>query len=207
LATRNSRQPIEARGQLKEGRVEDLEIYADEEEEAAAEEGANRTFIILVGALGGLLALGICAFVAWAFWLNPQRRADIEAQNQATLATQTAIAAEAAAAEVETATISPTDTATAAPTDTPQPSPTEPPTATGAPATTAPIPGETATPGEIAQAPTATPTATATRRPTATPRSDNAGVPNTGIGALGASALAVGLLFLLLVVRRMRRAM
>jgi cytoskeletal protein RodZ len=187
--------------------VEDLELYADEEEEAVKEEGANRTFIILVGALGGLLALGICAFVAWAFWLGPQRKADIEAQNQDTLATQTAVAVEAAAVEVETATISPTDTATTAPTNTPQPRPTEPPTATAAPVTTTPIPGETATPREVAEVSTATPSATATRRPTATPRSGNAGVPNTGIGALGASALAVGLLFLLLVVRRMRRAM
>jgi len=169
--------------------VEDLELYADEEEEAVEEEGANRTFIILVGALGGLLALGICAFVAWAFLLAPQRRADIEAQNQITLATNTAVVAEAA-------TVPPTEKTTTAPTDTPQPTPTKKsPTATPVAAT--------ATPGEVAEAPTPT----VTRRPTATPRAGSEGVPNTGIGALGASALAVGLLFLLIVVRRMRRAL
>jgi cytoskeletal protein RodZ len=171
--------------------VEDLELYVDEEEEAVEEEGANRTFIILVGALGGVLALGICAFVAWAFWLAPQR-ADIEAQNQIILATNAAVEVGAAETAVETVTIAPTEKATTAPTDTPQPAPTEPPTATPVPAT--------ATPGEVAEAPTAT------RRPTATPRADSEGVPSTGVGTLGAGALAMGLLFLLIVVRRMRRA-
>jgi len=175
--------------------VEDLELYADEEEEAAEEEGANRTFIILVGTLGGLFVLGVCAIAVWALWLGPQRKAGIEAQNQITLATNTAVAAVAAETGAETATISPTDTATVAPTDTPRPTSTQPPTAMAAPTT--------ATPGEVAEAPTPT----ATRRPTATPRSGGEGVPNTGIGALGASALAVGLIFLLIVVRRMRRAM
>jgi cytoskeletal protein RodZ len=171
--------------------VEDREYYA-EEEEVAAEEGANRTFTILVAALGGILALGICAFVAWAFLLGPQMRADREAQNQAILATNTAVAA-TATAEMETAEAPPTATETTAPTDTPTPraTPTKPPTATAAPAT----------PAEVAEA------ATATARPTATPRPvGQEGVPDTGVGMLGAGALAVGLVFLLIVVRRMRRA-
>ena len=184
--------------------MEDLELYADEEEEAVEAEGANRTFIILVGALGGLLALAICAFVAWAFWLSPQRQAAIEAQNQMILATNTAIAAEAAgaAAEEETATVPPAEEATTAPTNTPQP------TSTKQPATAAPV-SATETPAEMAQAPTATatPRPTITRRPTATPKPSGDGVPDTGIGALGAGALAVGLFFLLAVVRRMRRAL
>ncbi len=58
------------------------------------------------------------------------------------------------------------------------------------------VPAEVADVGEAAPTPAATPT----------PRRDKAGVPETGIGVLGASALAIGLLFLLMLVRRMRRA-
>jgi len=186
----------ETRGWLKEARVEDFDLYADEEEEAAEEEGANRTFIILVAAMGGVLILGICAFVAWAL-IGPRIAGDRTAQNQAIEATNTAVAAMAEAMEIETETtgVAPTDTATPLPTNIPPPTLTKPPTATPVSAT-ATSEGE-----EVAQVPTAT------RRPTATPRSSGEGVPDTGIGALGGSALAVGLLFLLIVVRRMRRAM
>jgi len=185
----------ETRGWLKEARVEDFDLYADEEEEAAEEEGANRTFIILVAAMGGVLILGICAFVAWAL-IGPRIAGDRTAQNQAIEATNTAVAAMAEAMEIETETtgVAPTDTATPLPTNIPPPTLTKPPTATPVSAT-ATSEGE-----EVAQIPTAT------RQPTATPRSSGEGVPNTGIGALGGSALAVGLLFLLIVVRRMRRA-
>ena len=188
--------------------MEDFELYADEEEEAAESEGANRTFIILVGALGGLLALSVCAFIVWAFWLSPQRQAAIETQNQLIMATNTAIAAqelgepeteetleteEAAAEEEETAATEPEGA-----TETPQPPPTEkPPTPSAA----------TETPAEVAEAKTPTASPSPTRRPTATPRASSSDVPETGIGVVGASALAVGLMFLLIVVRRMRRAL
>ena len=112
---------------------EDQEFLEEEGEEVVAAEGGNRTFIILVGALGGLLALGICAFVAWAFLLGPQMRAGRELQNQAILATNTAVAAAAAAmAETATTEAQPTPTETIAPTDTPRPTPTVAPTATQA---------------------------------------------------------------------------
>jgi len=195
--------------------VEDLELYVDEEEEAEEAEGANRTFIILVAAMGGLLALGICAFVAWALWLSPQRRADLEARNQAIQATNTAMVAEAEGAVEETAPAeeaAETEEATSVPTNTPVPAATERPT-TAAPesATTeaeeATEAAVTETPAEMAQAPTATPRPSPTRRPTATPRAGSEQVPDTGIGALSAGLLAMGLLFLLIVVRRMRRAM
>lgn len=177
--------------------MEDLDLYADEEEEAAAEEGSNRTFIILVGALGGLLALAICAFVAWAFWLGPRMAEERVVQNQTIEATN-AVAVEAAETGAETTTIPPTEEATTVPTDTPRPTPTKRPTATAVTAT--------GTPGEAAEAPTVAPSPTATRRPPATPKPGSGSVPDTGVGALGGGALAVGLLFLLLVVRRMRRA-
>jgi outer membrane biosynthesis protein TonB len=197
--------------------VEDREYYGEEEEEAAEEEGANRTFIILVAALGGLLALGICAFVVWAFVLAPRMRADIEAQNQIIMATNTAVAAAMAGAETVEAPPMPAETTV--PTDTPEPTRTRVPTPTPAPEEPTAGPEEataapeelTETPAEVAQA---TPKATATsapvptRRPTATPRSATGEeeVPDTGIGTLGAGALAIGLLFLLVVVRRLRRA-
>lgn len=180
--------------------MEDRELYAEyadeEEEEVTAEEGANRTFIILVSALGGLLAVAICAFVLWAFLIAPRMRTDLETQNQAILATNTALAA---TTEAEMAEALPTPTETVAPTDTPQPTRTRPPTA--APET------PTAPPEEAAVALTATLSSTATRWPTSTPGPASAeSVPDTGIGTLGAGALALGLLFLLIVVRRMRRA-
>jgi hypothetical protein len=163
--------------------VEDRELYAEytdeEEEEVTAEEGANRTFIILVSALGGLLAVAICVFVLWAFLIAPRMRTDLEAL--------------AATAEAEMAEALPAPTETAAPTDTPQPTRTRPPTAV--PETPTPTPEEAAV------------ALTATLSPTSTPGPVSAeSVPDTGIGTLGAGVLAVGLLFLLIMVRRMRRA-
>jgi hypothetical protein len=190
--------------------VEDFDLYADEElyedeeeeEEVAEGEGPNRTFIILVAALGGLLAVTVCIFVIWALVLNPKMAEDRVAQNQAIAATNEALLATAGML-TGTVTIEgaapDTDVATDTPVPTDVPGPTD--TATPRPAT----PGlPTPTPAEVAEA--NTPTPTATPRATPTPRPGKTGVPETGIGALGASVLAVGLLFLLIVVRRMRRA-
>jgi len=164
--------------------MEENEFIA-EEFLAEEEERPNRTFIILVAALGGILALGICAFVVWALVGNRWIQDRIQAQNQAIQATNTAVAV--AVAETATAEAQPTATLTPAPTDTPTRTPTpKPPHATSSP-----------TP--------ATAEPTATRRPTATLTTGSASPPETGIGALGASVLAVGLLFLLVVVRRLRR--
>lgn len=184
--------------------MEEFELFPDEEEEAIAEEGTNRTFIILVGALGGLLVVGLCMFAVWAFVIAPRMSNDIEAQNQLTQATQTA--AVAAQAAGETATFeAPTDTAEPpAPSDTPKPTETKAPTAVPAtPEATSAEAATEGTPAAAASTPTETPNPIATRRPTATPGSGD--VPNTGVGTLGASVLAVGLLFLLVAVRRMRR--
>ncbi len=164
--------------------MEENEFIA-EEFLAEEEERPNRTFIILVAAMGGILALGICAFVVWALVGNRWIQDRIQAQNQAIQATNTAVAV--AVAETATAEAQPTATLTPAPTDTPTRTPTpKPPHATSSP-----------TP--------ATAEPTATRRPTATLTTGSASPPETGIGALGASVLAVGLLFLLVVVRRLRR--
>ncbi|MDY7078134.1 MAG: hypothetical protein SXV54_14560 [Chloroflexota bacterium] len=192
------------------GLYPDEELYEDEDVEAAEAEGSNRTFIIIAGGLGAVLLLAIIVFAVWAFVLNPQMRADIEAENHAIEAANEATiaaATEAAEALIATATVAPTETATPVPTDTPEPTETESPTARPATATSA-SETPTETPAEVAEADTATPRPTATSRPTATPRpgTTKKGVPETGIGAVGASVLAVGLLFLLIVVRRMRQA-
>ena len=195
----------------------DEEIYADEEEEAIEEEGSNRTFIILVGALGGLLAVSICVFVVWAFIINPRMTADRVAQNNAIEATNEALLAAAGmvtgTAQLEEAAAG---TRVLPPTDIPGPTDTPvPPTNTPRPATATPVPetptmaseeAAEATPAEVAQADTATPRPTQTPRVTPTPRPGKTGVPETGLGTLGAGALGVCLLFLLFVVRRIRRA-
>ena len=194
----------------------DEELYEDEEEEAVEEEGSNRTFIILVAALGGLLAVTVCIFVVWALVISPRMGTERLAENQAIQETNEAVLA---AAGMLTETVPLEDTATPVPADvSDEPTKTaKPPTATPRPATGTPAPetptaapeGEAAeaTPAEVADAATATPRRpTATPRVTPTPRAGKSGVPETGIGTLAASALAVGLLFLLLTVRRMRRA-
>lgn len=202
----------------------DEELYEDEEEEAIEEEGPNRTFIILVGSMGGLLAVAICIFAVWAFVISPRMTADRVAQNDAIRATNEALLAETG---MVTGTVSleetATDTPVPVPADTSEPTETaKPPTATPRPATATPAPdmltgtpegateatpAETieATPAEVAMAGTATPRPTAIQRTTPTPRPGKTGVPETGIGTLGASVLAVGLLFLLIVVRRLRQ--
>ena len=168
--------------------MEENEFIA-EEFLAEEEERPNRTFIILVAALGGILALGICAFVVWALIGNRWVQDRIQTQNQTIQTTNTAVAV--AAAETATADAQPTATLTPAPTDIPTLTPTRTPTPKPPPATSSPTP--------------ATAEPTATRRPTATLTTGSASPPETGVGALGASVLAVGLLFLLVVVRRLRR--
>ena len=152
------------------------------------EEQNNRSFVILVAVLGGLLVLGIGAFAAWALLIAPRMRADIEAQNEAIFATNTAVAI--AAAATETAAVTPTPTETPVPTDTPPP--TDTPTPVPPTATTA----------------TETPEATATlslETPALDEDSDSTAIPDTGLGVLGGIAVTGGLAFLLILVRRLRR--
>ena len=170
---------------------EDYYIEDEIEEEEEKEEKQNRTFIILVAALGGLLALGICAFVVWAVIGNRWIQDFTQQQNASIQSTNEAVAI--ALAETATVDAQPTATHTPAPTDTPVPTPTHTPTSAS----------PSATPSRVS----VTVRPTITRHPTATAET-SAGTrpPDTGIGALGASALAVGLLFVLIVVRRLRKA-
>lgn len=179
--------------------MEDFEFFPpdEEEEDIQSEEGSNRTFIVLVAAMGGLLAVAVCVLVGWAV-IYPRISASLNAENQATFATGTA------AAEIpkEEATSTPTEVARPA-TETPPPTWTPQPAATTRPTAT---PEPTATPAEIAADAAEGPTPT--RRPTATPRPDadsGSEVPSTGIGVFAAGALALGFLLVLVIVRRTRR--
>jgi type IV secretory pathway VirB10-like protein len=184
--------------------MEDLDLFPDEGEEAAQGEGSNRLFIILVAAMIGVMVLALCGGGAF-YWFYLRPRQERMAQNNIISATNEAQSI--AANETVTAVSPPGPTETRAPTGTPQPTATEKPMATPTP------PAATATPAQAAEAvaeASPTPRPTATRQPTAAPaagnQSSSESVPGTGIGALGGGALALGLLFLLVVVRRLRRA-
>jgi len=182
--------------------MEDFDFFAEEDEEGSDEEGeevdekSNRTFIILMAALGGLLAVGVCAFVIWMAVIAPRMRSSIVDSNQAIVATNEAVAA------TTTAMAEAVETEAAAPTNTPAPTKTPAPTATPRPSNT-PV----ATSGDPSlEAATITPRATATRRATPAGSSGSGEVPNTGIGVFGIAGLAAGLIIVLFLVRRVRRS-
>ncbi len=194
------------------------ELYEDIDEEAAEGEGSNRTFMILVGGLGGLLLLAICVFVVYIFVVSPSARQSAEAVNHSTEKTNEAvIAAATGTAEAMMATDTPEPTDTVAP----SPTPKEEPTATPVPPTKTPRPRPTdtpeseetmmeATPAEVAEAAT-TPTRETARTPfpTPTPRggvSKEKELSETGLGTWIAGLAGAGLLLLLAMVRRLRRA-
>jgi hypothetical protein len=158
-----------------------------EEEQAPQESGSNRTFIILVAVLGGLLVLSLGAFVAWAVFIAPNMRADIDSLNESAFATNTAVAVAAAATQTVAA-FTPTPTDTPIPTDTP-------------------LPTDTLTPRPPTDTPEPEPTATLL--PEATEEAEGSlgggGMPDTGVGVLAGAALAGGLAFILMLVRRLRK--
>jgi len=125
--------------------LDDFDFFEEEEEEQEPEpeagdsEKPNRTFIILVGALGGLLAIGICAFAIWMIVVAPRMRQDVAASNQAIEATNEAVRATTTAMAV--AAIDVAKTEAAAPTEIPQP--TIPPEPTDTPAPTEVLPTAT----------------------------------------------------------------
>jgi len=174
--------------------MESFEDILPTEEGEQAPEGArsNRTFIILVAVLGGLLVLAIGAFVAWAAFIAPNVRADIESQNEATFATNTAVAIALAGTQTVAAyTATPSDTPV--PTSTPFPTSTaspRPPTDTPEPQITATVLAETPT-SEVAEE---------------SGSAESGAMPETGIGVLAGVLLAGGLAVLLVLVRRMRSA-
>lgn len=158
------------------------------------EESQNQTFILLALGLGGLFVVGLMFIGLYAFLIAPRQRAAREAANATALAQQTMVAR----AALETA-AAPTQTPAglAAATETPFPTPTATlvvgPTA--APTNT-PVLGPTLTftPSPLAPRPTATPTVAA--------------LPDSGfvedVGLPGLIVAAVGLVAVVVVVRRLR---
>ncbi len=169
--------------------LEDLEVGAFEEPEEENER-QNRTFIILVALMSGLLLVGVVAFCVWVLF----------AARGAFPGFGTAQATPTAVMEV------------AAATPVPSPSPTPvPPTATPSPAST-PTPRPTATPrarptpaAVAEETPTVVPRQVMTPTPTTVGEAPNA-IAQTGMGSYTALLVGAGLLALLFAVRRLRAA-
>lgn len=188
--------------------LEDMDLELEEPLEPEAEEETaerqNRTFLILVGVLGGLLLIGIIAFCVWAFTIG-----------RGILGGQAAVAPPPPPTEAPLTEADITATAEAlalaqapqVPTETPTPSPTPvPPTPTPTPLPTIAAPPATPTPRATTPA-AVTGGAVATPQPTPTPTPLAPGSPpQTGIGAYTAVFLALGLLALLVASRRLRAA-
>jgi len=181
--------------------LEDMDLELEEPVEAEAEEAGerqNRTFIILVAVMGGLLLIGIIAFCVWLLTVGQGVMFGGRAVVAPTATPEEAViaAAETATAEaaLALAQASPEPTATPTPSPTPvPPSPTLPPTIAAQQAT--PTPRVTATPGGTGPTPV----------PTYTPMTPSPPA-QTGIGAYTALILAAGLLILLVISRRLRTA-
>ncbi|MGD2146901.1 MAG: hypothetical protein PVH41_09430 [Anaerolineae bacterium] len=171
---------------------EDILPTEEEEEQAPERARSNRTFVILVAVLGGLLVLAIGAFVAWAAFIAPNLRADIESQNEATFATNTAVAVALAGTETAAA-YTPTPTDTPVPTNTPFPTST----ASPRPSTDTPEPQPAAT--VLAETPTSEVAEVGATE-------ESGAMPETGVGVLAGVLLGGGLAVLLVLVRRIRRA-
>jgi len=181
--------------------MEDMDLEMEDLEER--DEQQNRTFVLLVAVLGGLLLIGIIAFCAWAFIIGPRM-----------IAGPTPAPTETVIADVAPTTEPPT-LGEGTPTEMPPgvtPTQTAPPSPTAtAPAGPSPTEGVEVTTTETTEetpeaSPTATTIAAAGETATATPTQGEEPPADTGIGAFTAVLLAGGLLLLLAVVRRLRIA-
>lgn len=181
--------------------LEDIDLELEEEPVEEAEEAGerqNRTFIILVAVMGGLLLIGIVLFCVWLFTVG---RGVIFGGRAAVAPTATpeeaVIAAETATAEAMLAQAQPSSEPTATPTPSPTPVPPSPtPLPTIAAPQATPTPRTTPTPGGAGPTPV----------PTYTPTVNPSPPAQTGIGAYTALILAAGLILLLVISRRLRTA-
>jgi len=169
------------------------DIFAEDEEEEEQQpegEGQNRTFIIAVAVLGGLLVCALISFGVWALVLNkPQQAAPPLTEIVATVTVE-AMAAEADAVEPATETPVPEDTPESTPTPLLGPTATPAPTDDEADAESmAAAPGDTE--AEEAE-PTATQVPRRTPTPTRTPRATSTPRPETGEAATGYDSSSTG---------------
>lgn len=189
--------------------MDDMDLEMEEmPEEETGDERQNRTFIILVAIMGGLLLIGIVAFCIWVIVVGKNMLTGGEALTGPTVTPTIELVItppEAVPTTVE-ATEMPTEAPTEAPTEMPAVATTAPTTAPPAtvarpPSTPAGAPAATPTTGAVqpVQQPTPVP-------PTATPPGEITTPAPTGLGGFTLIVLAAGLLFLLFITRRLRVA-
>jgi len=163
------------------------------DDETPPEEASNRTFLIIAGVLGGLVLLGLLCVGAYViFSRGANRQADVTAQVQATQQaatiqaglTQTAVGVALTQTAAVTNTVPPTNT----------------PVIAQATATSSPTPD----PATLTVAAAFTQIAVSTQTVIAT----STALPNTGfaddIGAPGLMLMALGLVIVIFLVRRLR---
>jgi len=168
------------------------DIFAEEEEEQQQPEGEgqNRTFIVAVAVLGGLLLVALIAFGVWALVLNKPQQAVPPLTEIVATVTVEAMAAEADTPEPATETPVPEDTPESTPTPLLGPTATPAPTDDEADAESmAAAPGDTE--AEEAE-PTATQVPRRTPTPTRTPRATSTPRPETGEAATGYDSSSTG---------------
>jgi hypothetical protein len=170
------------------------------------EESSNRTFVIAAAAIGGLLVISMICLALYALVLAPRQEAARIARSTEIVLENTRVAqaiTQTVQAQRATATLPPTNTLE--PSATPSVTPTQvvvlpSATPTSTPFTTlgtvAPLTATAAAQLTLAAAQAMTPTATPTALPT-TGFADEAGLP-------GLLLLAVGLLAVIVIARRMR---
>lgn len=188
--------------------MDDFDFAEDLEEEGAkGDERQNRTFIILVAVMGGLLLVGIVAFCAWAILVGQGILSGGGGVADVT-PTETIDAAMAIGALTATAEAGMAETPEL-PTETPEPPPPTDVPATAVATRVPPTPTAQATasvatagtPGSAAAvaSPTVRPAATVTTQP---PRE----LSETGLGTTTIIVLAAVFLFVLIIARRLRTA-
>lgn len=200
-------------------------LFEDEEEELEQDTGEqqNKTFLIAVIVMGGLLALALITFAVWALVINPR----MQARQQEALG----VATEVPTLEIESPvdeetpvveeTEEPTEEATPEPTDTPEPTATPTPVIgpTATPSTDDAAAGEgegegeeaTPTPSVVRRTPTPLPTEDATATPTGSGTSGTtsttpARTPDTGLGEVALVIAALLLMAVFFAARRLRQA-
>jgi hypothetical protein len=177
------------------------------EETISTSRGSNRTFVIVAGALGGILLIALLAIAGYAVLFLPGQDTGNQTQVAEVIATNTAIAEQAQLTAVARRfTATPTFTATLAPTDTPTVTPSS---------TSTPVLAPTNTPQPTTEAeggPEATETVAAlltqqaggggTIIPTATALPDTGFADDVGVPGL---LLIAGILMVVIILSRRLR--
>ncbi|MDF1515781.1 MAG: hypothetical protein P1S60_18385 [Anaerolineae bacterium] len=204
------------------------DLFEEEEPEKQPEgEGQNKTFIIAIAALGGLLIISLILFGVWAFVINPRMQANMQPTETVVIVEDTPVEDADTMGETDEAVGEDPDEALSVvveeePTNTPEPTATLVVGPTRTPTVEAEATEDDSGSGgeEMVQAtptepPRRTPTPGPTRRPTATPKADDndtapAGASSeslsqTGLGEVLLIVGAFALMGLALFVRRLRR--